>query len=189
MSFLRNFWYAAAWSSEVGNKPLCRKILGEEITFYRAASGKAVGVASRCPHRFAPLYYGDVVGENIKCRYHGLEFAPNGACVVNPDGSTPPRVGIKAYTVAEKDAMLWIWMGEKPAGTLPAHLSAQPSWGGRVDGHLHIDCNFQFLTDNLLDNAHAPHLHPAFRTEGHIKTPRGEVHQDGDAVICKLHFP
>ena len=190
MSFLRDRWYAAAWSSEIGRKPLGRKILGEDITFYRTESGQPAAVASRCPHRFAPLYFGDVVGENIKCRYHGLQFGPNGACVLNPDGSKPPPVSVKAYSVAERDSMLWIWMGDqKPQSGPPEYLSLAPTMGGLVRGLLHVNCHFLLVTDNLMDSAHATHLHAAFKTEAHVKAPKGNVRQEGDAVYYNVWAP
>ena len=84
MAFLRNQWYAAAWADEVQTEPIGRKILGEDIALYRTASGKAAAIGSVCPHRFAPLEYGVVIGENLKCKYHGLQFGPDGALQCDP---------------------------------------------------------------------------------------------------------
>jgi phenylpropionate dioxygenase-like ring-hydroxylating dioxygenase large terminal subunit len=191
MKFLRNRWYPAAWSKEVSAKPLGRKILGEDITFFRAGAGKAAAVASRCPHRFAPLHFGDVVGDNIKCRYHGLQFsATTGACTVNPDGSKPPSVSVKAYKVVDKDAMLWIWMGDQePSVEPPDVLKLPENMGGFVTGYLHVKSHFQLLTDNLMDNAHATHLHAIFKTDAAIKHPKQEVRQDGDVVYSTTWAP
>ncbi len=35
MSWLRNAWYAAAWSTEIADKPFGRTVLGEPIVFWR----------------------------------------------------------------------------------------------------------------------------------------------------------
>ncbi len=190
MAFLRNCWYAGAWSDEVARKPIGRKILGEEVTFYRTESGRPLAVASRCPHRFAPLHFGDVIGDNLKCRYHGLQFAPSGACAVNPDGSKPPSTCVKVYAVAERGPMIWIWMGDaKPEGEPPDSLILDPSMGGFVYGHLEVKAHFQLVSDNLMDNAHATHLHAAFTTESAVKHPKGEVRQEGDLVYSTTWAP
>jgi vanillate O-demethylase monooxygenase subunit len=33
--FARNHWYAAAWSGEIGDKPLGRRLLGEPVVLFR----------------------------------------------------------------------------------------------------------------------------------------------------------
>ena len=76
--WLRNCWQVAAFSSEIGSAPLARTVIGEPIVFFRLASGDAVALADRCPHRLAPLSLGRVVGDQIQCGYHGLRFDHNG---------------------------------------------------------------------------------------------------------------
>ena len=59
MNFLRNIWYVAAWADEVApGAMLARTILNDGIVFFRNASGQAVALADRCPHRLAPLHKG-----------------------------------------------------------------------------------------------------------------------------------
>ena len=38
---IRNAWYCAGWSHELGEKPLARRILNEPIVFYRTDAGRA----------------------------------------------------------------------------------------------------------------------------------------------------
>jgi phenylpropionate dioxygenase-like ring-hydroxylating dioxygenase large terminal subunit len=191
VKFLYNRWYAAAWPNEIPrNKPFKRKILGEVITFYRKSDGSPVGVSSVCPHRFAPMHYGEVAGDNIRCVYHGLEFGPDGACVLNPDGSPAPKTGLKSYRVEEKDSMVWIWMGDQePQSGPPEWLAFEPRFGGFTRGYTHFGCNYQLLNDNLLDHSHATHLHPFLRTEALVKNPKHEVIDEGERIWCKGWAP
>ena len=53
--FLYNAWYVAAWSTEVGEKPLARTLLEEPVVLYRGADGRAVALEDRCCHRALPL--------------------------------------------------------------------------------------------------------------------------------------
>lgn len=87
MNFVRNIWYVAAWSNEVpGGTLFHRTYLGEPILIYRKTDGTAVAMGDRCPHRFAPLHMGKLVGDAVECPYHGLVFDCSGACVANPHG-------------------------------------------------------------------------------------------------------
>lgn len=36
--YLRNSWYVAGWSKELGDKPLARTMLDERIVLYRATA-------------------------------------------------------------------------------------------------------------------------------------------------------
>jgi phenylpropionate dioxygenase-like ring-hydroxylating dioxygenase large terminal subunit len=91
--FLRNAWYVAAWDREVSKeKPFARTLLNEPIVFYRQSDGTPVALEDRCCHRHAQLSLGVVVGDNLRCSYHGLKFDAAGACVgysVNSVSTTP----------------------------------------------------------------------------------------------------
>jgi phenylpropionate dioxygenase-like ring-hydroxylating dioxygenase large terminal subunit len=190
MVFLRNQWYAAAWSYEVQEEPLGRKILGEDVAIYRTESGKAAAIGSVCPHRFAPLEYGVVVGENLKCKYHGLQFGPDGGCNVIPAGVRSPNMRTTGYSVTERDSMIWLWIGDDDRVVdPPCTLDVGDHYGDTVRGHLQIDAHYQLVTDNLMDDAHATHLHTAFATEGHMLAPKPEVRSEGDAVFADTFIP
>ena len=58
--FPKNAWYVACTPDEIDDKPLGRKICGEQIVFYRGAEGKVAALEDFCPHRGAPLSLGPV---------------------------------------------------------------------------------------------------------------------------------
>ena len=60
--FLRNQWYTAATSTELGDKPLARTICNEPLVIFRSGNGNVAVLTDRCPHRKAPLSSGEVVG-------------------------------------------------------------------------------------------------------------------------------
>ena len=87
--FIRNCWYVAAWSSELSQVPISRKILGESVVLFRRQSGEAVALEDRCCHRGMPLTHGDVDGDIIRCPYPGQDLVPQHARVrVIPDRRT-----------------------------------------------------------------------------------------------------
>ena len=50
-TYLRNTWYVAALSPEVGREPKAIRILGEAVVLYRTQAGDAVALEDACPHR------------------------------------------------------------------------------------------------------------------------------------------
>lgn len=171
MSYLKNCWYAAAWSTElVGTHPLARKLLDMDVVLFRTEAGELVALHDRCPHRFAPLSMGTVIGEAIQCPYHGLQFGPTGACVHNPHYAALPKAAqVSAWPLLERYGMVWIWPGDQPAdeAALPTDFAFfdDPKFTA-VRGYLEVGGNYQLVVDNLLDLTHAPYLHPAFAIPG-----------------------
>lgn len=191
MAFLRNAWYCAGWANELTDKPLGRTFLGEPVVMYRKADGTAVAIGGRCPHRFAPLAMGRVVGDAIECPYHGLRFSQSGACSHNPhgDGAIPKAACVPAYALAERHGALWIWMGDAAAADqalLPDMREIADQAGWRViRGHLAVGAHYELLTDNLMDLSHVPYLHPFLSNGGALPPDYEEIRalkQDGDTV-------
>jgi len=166
MTYLRNAWYCAGWTADLGRTPVTKTFLEEPVLMYRREDGTPVAVSNRCPHRFAPLHKGKLKGDRIECPYHGLQFDHDGACVLNPhgEGAIPRAAKLKAYPLVEHQGALWIWMGEPDQADASAIVATpfltQPERYASVSGYLKVDVNYQLFIDNLLDLTHAPYLHP-----------------------------
>ena len=165
--FLKDCWYVAAWSSEIGREPLARTLLDQPVALYRGEDGTAIALADRCCHRAMPLSMGKVVGDRLQCSYHGLQFAPDGACVVVPGQSqVPPGAAVRSYTLVERAGWVWIWMGD-PALADEALLPDwwwmdHPEWKtvpGNFATPLYSRCNYQMIIENLLDLSHLTFVH------------------------------
>jgi phenylpropionate dioxygenase-like ring-hydroxylating dioxygenase large terminal subunit len=161
--FLRNHWYVAASSDEIGRKPFGRILLGAPVVFYRTEAGKVVAFEDRCAHRHLPLSMGKLVGDALQCHYHGLRFGPDGRCVRIPGQDQIPQTArVKTYPVVERHKWLWIWMGD-PAAADPAkiadfHWLDDSNWGAKAS-YLHVKANWQLVVDNLLDLTHLAFVH------------------------------
>ena len=84
MTFVKNCWYAAGWSSDLTDQPLAKTILNESVVLFRAGDGSAAALQNRCPHRFLLLSAGKTTKAGIQCGYHGLTFDKAGNCVAAP---------------------------------------------------------------------------------------------------------
>ena len=131
MSFVRDQWYVAAYSAEVGRALLARTILGEPLVLYRTSAGQPAALVDRCVHRHFPLSAGQLDGDTIVCGYHGFTYGPDGRCVAVPGQQRIPRTArVTAYPVAEQDSLVWVWIGDPEradAGFIPrAPVAGRP---------------------------------------------------------------
>ncbi len=194
-AYVRNAWYAAAWSDGLADGQLiARTIMDEPIVLYRKADGSVAAIEDRCAHRFAPLSMGKIVhGDRIQCPYHGLEYDGTGACVHNPHGNKtiPPRARLKSYPAVEKHKAIWLWMGEAPADASKVPdfgvLDNVPELHTTKRDSIVIRANYQLIIDNLLDLSHTSYLHEGIL--GNADTVESEitVEQDGDDVVVGRH--
>jgi phenylpropionate dioxygenase-like ring-hydroxylating dioxygenase large terminal subunit len=187
MPFLKNTWYAAAWSDEVdGDTLLSRRILDVAIVVARDTAGVPHGLRDRCPHRFAPLHLGRHCGDTIECAYHGLQFDLSGALAVNPHGgNVPTGPSIQSFPIIEKHMLLWIWMGD-PALADPARIpdfaGLDPDKYAINKGYMHTPANYEFMTDNIMDLGHIEFLHQGVLGSEAVRHATLRVRQDGNTV-------
>ena len=161
---LKNTWYVAAWDDEIGSAPIERTIIGERVVLYRRADGTVTALAGLCPHRRMLLAKGQVTGDLLSCGYHGLTFAPDGQCVKVPcQTGVPEGANIRSFPIEARYGLVWIWMGDAAAAD-PTQIVVVENWGDPAWGYnrgpaLVYDCNYLYITDNLLDPSHVAWVH------------------------------
>lgn len=187
--FLKNAWYVAAWSEEITEALQQVILLGEKVCMFRDSTGCVIALDDACPHRKMPLSRGRRKGDAVECGYHGLTFNCAGQCIVAPgQGSIPSNARVHAYPIEERYGLVWIWMGN-PALADPEEIFDiehfdDPAWGMNKGKALEIDCNYLYVTDNLLDPTHVAWVHQSsFGQAATIDTPlRIRKQEDGVTV-------
>jgi phenylpropionate dioxygenase-like ring-hydroxylating dioxygenase large terminal subunit len=183
--FLRNQWYTAATSAELGEKPLARTVCNEPLVLFRTGNGTVAALSDRCPHRKAPLSSGEVVGDDIQCGYHGIRFAADGACTHVPGNALVGRnFRARSFQAREIHGLVFVWLGEARAD--PALIpdfseNVKPGWTG-VHGTLYVKAGYQLLIDNILDLTHVVFVHKTTLAGGGVAETPLEVEVDGDVV-------
>jgi phenylpropionate dioxygenase-like ring-hydroxylating dioxygenase large terminal subunit len=196
----RNYWYPAMMSSDLKGRPIKRRMLGEDIAFWRDG-GKAWAIADRCPHRGASIANGHIRfpgSGTISCPYHGWTFDGRGnllACIQEgPESSMPGKVKTKWYPVEERLGVVWIWIGDMEPVPVDEDLPVAMKVPG-VTNMIHFTpvwrCNWALLFDNFIDGLHAPYVHRAspqfllnklpFRTVG-VKPHFEGINHDGKVL-------
>ena len=162
--WITNAWYVAAWSHELGpGRLLARTIIDQPLVLYRTAAGEIVALEDRCCHRFAPLSMGRLEGDELRCMYHGLKFAPDGRCIEIPGQKLIPQSArVRRYPAEVSGGWLWVWMGEASAAnadTIPPSLALDDPGYRLQAGELDYAAHYLLIDDNLLDLSHLSFAH------------------------------
>jgi phenylpropionate dioxygenase-like ring-hydroxylating dioxygenase large terminal subunit len=190
-NYPRNCWWVATTSAQVAREPVALTILEMPVVLYRKENGSIAALDDRCPHRWAPLSSGQVVGDNIQCGYHGFTFNAQGDCVKIPSQSQiPSRCRVKSYPVEERAPVIWIWMGdpERIESGPPEQASwpadpAYSSWSGETVA----DGNYMLLKENVLDLTHFGYVHAtSFKILDWVNPPT--VSTTEDTVTYRQEF-
>jgi len=192
---VRNQWYVAAYSEEIGEELFARTICNEPLMCYRAEDGQVVALADRCIHRRFPLSKSRrVEGDRIVCGYHGFTYDRTGACVAVPAQTRIPRSArVASYPVVEQDSFVWVWIGDEdpaPRESIPrAPWLVAEGWT-TIRGLETIQGRHTLLMDNLMDLSHETYLHG-----GYIGTPEvadtpitAELDSDAGVVRVSRHM-
>ncbi len=115
---IRNQWYVVLESRQVPKgKPVGFRRLGENLVFWRDASGKLSCASDICAHRGASLSHGKIVGDFVQCPFHGLKFDGTGRCRLIPANgraaAVPGNFKVFAYPVSESNGA-GLFMGSPP---------------------------------------------------------------------------
>ena len=164
----RNYWYPVIRSKHLKTGPIRRRLLGEDIVFWRDG-GKVNALADRCPHRGASLSRGHIRfpgSGTITCPYHGWTYDGTGqlrACIQEgPQSMNPGNVKTKAYPVEERLDVVWVWVGDMEPVPIEEDLPMALKIPGVVS-LVHFtkvwNTNWSLLFDNFIDGLHAPYLH------------------------------
>ena len=170
---LRNLWYFAMPARALKPGHMERRFfLDEPILFGRTAGGEAFALRDLCPHRGVPLSAGSLertrTGQcEIECCYHGWRFSTDGQCTaipsLTPAQSFPvEKIRVRRYPLAERQGLLWIYMGEDLQGPAPPPPPEMPEVGARTPD-LVMQFRFRCTADQavlgLIDPAHGAYVH------------------------------
>jgi phthalate 4,5-dioxygenase len=182
--FMRQYWIPALKSGELkaDGDPVRLMLLGEKLLAFRDTQGRVGVMQHQCPHRCASLFLGRNEEGGIRCTYHGWKFDVEGHCVDMP--SVPAgqdfkdKVKAKAYRVAERNGLVWVYMGAaEQAPPLPmievtmlpesqtdiVFIQRHCNWMQALEGDIDTS-HFGFLHVGHLDPGQVPAGHPLEHT-------------------------
>ncbi len=163
---LKNQWYPVAKSVEIrDDRPYGAIALGRRMVLWRDDRGNIRCIEDFCPHRGAPLSYGEVHDGNIGCRYHGVIVDGTGTVrrvPAMPDCPMEGRKALRSYRVREAGDAVFVFVSDKEDQEphelpLPAELSDRDWTGFLCTAEWGV--NYRYALDNLADPMHGCYLH------------------------------
>ena len=161
---LRRCWHPVARSADIADdRPVAVDLLGERWCLVRLG-GELAALRDPCPHRYSPLSAGTIVGDTLRCAYHGLRFAADGTCVeipaVDPGLPIPARAcATAAAGVSESLDLVWL-APEDPIAPLPeVPEHHDPSFVTCPLPPSDWNAGAAQMADNFLDLGHLPFVH------------------------------
>ncbi len=160
--FMRRFWLAIYRSADLlpGHaKPI--RMLNENFTLYRGASGRAQVIDERCPHRGAQMHLGWVEDDAIRCIYHGWKFDCSGQCVERPaeEPGFNRNIKIRTYPTREYLGQIFAYFGDGDPPPFPPF--PEPAREGIIDPWptYQVPCNYLQCFENSMDEVHVAFAH------------------------------
>lgn len=163
---LRGQWYAVAKSVEIkDSRPFGTRLLGDKLVLWRDGAGKIRCLEDFCPHRGAPLSYGEVHDGHVACRYHGVVVDGEGVVQrvpAMPECALEGRKALRSFPVQEAGDAVFVYVPsvdrpEPPELALPRELTSD-EWTGFLCTSL-WETNYRYALDNLADPMHGCYLH------------------------------
>ncbi len=168
---LRRYWLPVGVSSDLKDRPTFIRVLGEDLVLFRGKGGQAGLLGAYCSHRRANLCLGTVVGDDLRCRYHGFTYDRGGRLVYVPKEVPDPAaymasVQHPAYPVQELGGFVFAYLGPHPAPLLPRFqfLAADGERHAKITGV--SDCNWLQCVENGMDPLHVAYTHGGTSLEG-----------------------
>jgi len=159
-------WFSVSRSQEllVGDVKQVQAF-DRELALYRTRSGVAVLQDAYCPHLGAHLgIEGRVVGESIRCPFHGWRFGCDGKCEEIPYcDEIPGRAKIRTWNTQEKNGEIYIWYHPEntaPQWELPDFPElGHPDWTEPRYTEFLVPAHVQDIAENSCDPVHFQYVH------------------------------
>ena len=145
------------------------------MVVFRAASGQLGGLHAHCPHLGAHLAHGGVVvGETVRCPFHGFCFDATGACVATGYNTRPPpRARARRWPVIERHGLVLAWhdeAGREPTFDIPDVDTED--WTPFRRMTMRLRSHVQEIAENSVDIGHFAWVHhyTDIRQTGELET-------------------
>ncbi len=140
-------------------------ILGQDVVVWRCGD-QLVAWDDICVHRGVRLSLGTVIGDRLKCSYHGWEYSGEGRCVkipAHPDIRIPERARVKqTFRAVEHIGMIWVNLSDDPAPLPMLNEHEEPGFVAYPSGGYPLSASAPRAVENFLDIAHVPFVHDGY---------------------------
>lgn len=162
-------WHIIAFSQELALGDVkSLNYFNHEFVLFRGENGEAAVLDAYCPHLGAHLAGtgSTVVGNTIRCPFHGWQYDKTGACTVIPYAKKIPekaKSALKSWPIVEKSGFIALWYdleGGEPNWQLPDIPEWNTEdWGDWRFNRQRIKSHGREIIENIVDVGHFPSVH------------------------------
>lgn len=181
-------WYQLATTQEIPKGTIkALKFFGKDLVVYRLSNGQAQVADAHCPHLGAHLGVGGkIVGDTLRCPFHGWEFGKEGECTKIPYcEDIPKQAKLKIYATREAGHSIFMYYSMedlKPDFEVPVYKEfEEKGWSKPTHLRYRLASHVQEMAENTLDTGHFPLIH------GYHKVPNiVELENSGPNLMVRF---
>ena len=166
----RQYWIPVlpdSFLKEPGGQPRRIRLLGEDLVIFRTRGGDLGLIGAYCSHRLAPLFFGRIEDDGIRCPYHGWKYAPSGRCIEMPNVPLEQQftddIHHPGYPCLEHGGIIWTFMGpSKELPPLPDFEFTRVPDDQHTYRLFHQECNYLQALEGGIDPTHVMWLHSPY---------------------------
>jgi phenylpropionate dioxygenase-like ring-hydroxylating dioxygenase large terminal subunit len=150
-------WQPVLLSRRLHHKPVGVTVAGVPVALFRAGGGQPAAVSDVCPHRRLKLSAGEVVGDRLRCKYHGWVFD---ACGIGESPAAPKMTACTtSYDVREEQGLIWL----KSRESAPVFPTINPDGFFPICTLEHtVPAPLELAVDNFNEIEHSGTVHDTF---------------------------
>ena len=154
-------WYVFGTLHDLDHGPISKSLFDRQLVGYRTTAGQAVVLDGRCWHLGADLSGGSIIGNCLKCPFHGWQFDESGACVHIPAQSAiPSDARQERFETAQRAGLLWVFPARQALFPLPFFDGVQPDeLIGAPPFEFRLNCPWWLVGTNGFDLQHFAGAH------------------------------
>ncbi|MGL4609624.1 MAG: Rieske 2Fe-2S domain-containing protein [Trueperaceae bacterium] len=178
---LESHWLIAARSSEVGEQPIQRFVLGEQIVLWRNSSG-IHAFKDLCIHRGTALSLGRICNDALVCPYHAWEYNSAGQCVKipaqAPELPIPTKAKAHVYACKEQYGFVWVSLHEVSKDIPRYDELHDETFHTVICGPYSVPAEAPRILENFLDVSHLMWVHEGYLgVPSHAQIPEHHIHE------------
>jgi 3-ketosteroid 9alpha-monooxygenase subunit A len=185
-------WHVVLFSNELAIGEIkSLRYFERDLIVFRGENGEVAALDAYCPHLGAHLggTGSKVIGNTVRCAFHGWQYDKSGACTHIPFASKIPeraKNALDAWIVTEKCGFIAVWHDQE--GGLPDYeLPDIPNWGKDAWGdwafkRSRIPTQGKEIIENIVDKAHFAFVHGGVPEKFDITFDKHKVTQDSRIV-------
>lgn len=172
-------WQPVLLSTGLRHKPVGVTVAGAQIALFRTTDGTAAAVSDVCPHRRLKLSAGAVIGDRLRCKYHGWTFDACG----NGESPGAPKMTTCTTSYDTREAHGLVWLKSRDSDPVFPVINEDKYFPICTLEH-HIPAPLELAVDNFNEIEHSGTVHDTF---GYDLDRMNEVQVKFDSTDDSVH--